>query len=260
MVFTQRPYGHTFDVVLASLLLYNLIQFNPPSLWRRRCRKNLPLWPLPLRSSKQNTKSIVVIGVAAFAALLISWWHYAAIVQMRWHSFGPMLHVLGAYLVAIIIAIVLLANAVISRNRKPPGIALTVFSAIVAISFYTVYAGSSRGLQNEIAACIALGVEKDCKTILNQYANDPRFTQDDYVRIYTGSDEYNSLPESILAFKPVYVTIERLNGMPPNVGLCKNGFGGFHMGLRVFGTDPKIAPSPDRVRVTPICYLWIDET
>ena len=44
MVFTQRPYGHTFDVVLASLLLYNLIQFNPPSLWRRRCRKNLPLY------------------------------------------------------------------------------------------------------------------------------------------------------------------------------------------------------------------------
>jgi len=43
MVFTQRPYGHTFDVVLASLLLYNQIQFNPPSLWRRRCRKNLPL-------------------------------------------------------------------------------------------------------------------------------------------------------------------------------------------------------------------------
>ena len=43
MVFTQRPYGHTFDVVLASLLLYNQIQFNPPSLRLRRCRKNLPL-------------------------------------------------------------------------------------------------------------------------------------------------------------------------------------------------------------------------
>ena len=59
MVFTQRPYGHTFDVVLASLLLYNLIQFNPPSLWRRRCRKNLPLGDLPHTMSELPQDRII---------------------------------------------------------------------------------------------------------------------------------------------------------------------------------------------------------
>ena len=48
MVFTQRTCGRTFNAVLASFLLYNQIEFNPPSLRLRRRRNSFyakPVWP-----------------------------------------------------------------------------------------------------------------------------------------------------------------------------------------------------------------------
>ena len=67
-------------------------------------------------------------------------------------------------------------------------------------------------------------------------------------------------PKSIRLFNPVYVTIEDHPFLPRSIGLCKNGFGGFHMGLRVFHEDPGITESSDHVLVAPRIYLWIVET
>lgn len=198
--------------------------------------------------------------MALFAALLVSWWHDAAVVQARWHSVGAMSSVFLAYLIAVSVAIGLASAAAFSPNRKLPLVALALFCVIVTVSFYAAGVRAQRVLTDEIGACVASGVENDCKTVLARMADDPRLEHDGYIRIFPGSEEYDALPESIRSFQPVYVTIERRDDMPLNVGLCKNGFGGFHMGLRVFGRDPQIEPSARRERVAPSIYLWMDET
>lgn len=216
--------------------------------------------PAPLSRSTPSTKSIIVIGIAVLMVLLVSWWHDVGIVGMRWHSILSLLNVFGAYLLAVTTASALTVTAVVSRNRWLPVVVLTVFCVIVVFSFYASSVRANRMLRDEITACIAAGVEDDCRTVLDRYVDDPRLERDGYIRIFQDSDEYDSLPESIRAFTPVYVTIERRDDMPLCVGLCKNGFGGFHMGLRVFRSDPQIEQSPDRERVGSSTYLWIDET
>ncbi len=66
MVFTLGPFGHTFDVVPASLLLYNQFQFNPPSLRSRRCRKNLPLCAAVIRLREPLIGQRVVSSMANY--------------------------------------------------------------------------------------------------------------------------------------------------------------------------------------------------
>ena len=103
----------------------------------------------------------------------------------------------------------------------------------------------------------------DCESVFASFRDHPQFKKDGYVRLFPGSKEYDAIPNSIRGFDPVYVTIEENPfgiDRPLNIGLCKNGFGGFHMGVRVFRDDPKIPASLNRERITPTIYLWVEET
>jgi len=123
------------------------------------------------------------------------------------------------------------------------------------------YAASLRS--SEIAISIDKGLADDCETVLLAYRDDPEFKSDCYVRIFPGSQKFDSLPDSILAFNPVYVTIEENSfgtNQPLSIGLCKNGFGDFNMGIRVFQTAPDIPASLNRKPITPTIYLCVDET
>jgi hypothetical protein len=66
---------------------------------------------------------------------------------------------------------------------------------------------------------------------------------------------------------PAYVINEDIDdtNIPPNIGVCKNGFGGFAAGIRVFRNDE----DADKLkayyrctceRVAPGVYIWWQDT
>jgi hypothetical protein len=85
---------------------------------------------------------------------------------------------------------------------------------------------------HEIQTSVDAGLREDCvKLLLNWPVKDDR--------IYNLDPEFSRLPSSIKIFAPVYVINENIDdtNIPPNIGLCKNGFGGFALGIRVFRSD-----------------------
>lgn len=194
---------------------------------------------------------------------LLAFGYAVVAVQGRWHalySWG-VLAVLCA--MAGVVAVILSIAAAKSVRRIPWVCALLTFGLLCVGTDCVSRRLAATYRDAEIANAIADGLVEDCESLFVTFRDHPDFEMDGHVRLFPGSDEFDALPNSIRRFEPVYVTIEenRVNGrLPLNVGLCKNGFGGFHMGVRVFRTTPNIRPSENRVRIAPKIYLWIDET
>ena len=85
---------------------------------------------------------------------------------------------------------------------------------------------------NEIKTAVDAGLQGDCMKLLINWPvkND---------RIEDFDPEFSRLPSSIKMFAPAYVLNANVDdkNIPPNIGLCKNGFGGFAFGIRVFRND-----------------------
>jgi hypothetical protein len=121
---------------------------------------------------------------------------------------------------------------------------------------------------HEMEKSVNSGLQEDCmKLLLNWPVKDDR--------IYDHEPEFSKLPSSIRMFAPVYVTNDSVNdtNTPPNIGLCKNGWGGFALGIRVFQSDTdadkfiadmKITMHIDRdfgcKRIAPGIYFWWQDT
>ena len=75
MVLTQRPFGHTLDVVPTTFPLYNQFQFNPPSLRLRRCRKNLPSCDLHVYNTGMNTPDLSGLPVTEKLRIVTQLWN-----------------------------------------------------------------------------------------------------------------------------------------------------------------------------------------
>lgn len=181
----------------------------------------------------------------------------------RWHSIGAITAMLSIYAAAGGMFLCLTVGSVFSKHRSGFVVSTVSFGLLFgcAASFSRHFAELRRS--DEISKAIENGLEIDCKKVIATYRRDSRLEKEGYVRLFPGSKEFDSLPRSIREFQPVYLTIEANpfgTALPLNVGLCKNGFGGFHMGVRVFDTDPKIPASWDRQRISATIYLWIDET
>jgi len=57
-------------------------------------------------------------------------------------------------------------------------------------------------------------------------------------RVYSFDESFAKLPQSIKQLAPVFVEIEYGDDdRPTNLGICKNGFGGFAAGIRIFSNE-----------------------
>jgi hypothetical protein len=166
----------------------------------------------------------------------------------------------------VVAVLLLTAVAVWTVSARQYKACVWLLPVVASLFFGTAFASNrcSASLRlSEIKDAIDRGLVVDCETVFRAYRDHPELKSDGYIRIFPGSQEFDSLPVSIQDFDPVYVTIEENpfgSNRPLNVGLCKNGFGGFHMGIRVFQTAPDIPASSHRKPITETIYLWIDKT
>ncbi len=112
----------------------------------------------------------------------------------------------------------------------------------------------------EVQAAIDAGLHADCMQLMKNWSTKKtnRFFKD---RIFSGDPEYAKLPASIRMLSPFYVTKDwtDMPNWPTNIGLCKDGFGGFAMGVRVFNNDQdanKLKSLFDCQRVANGVYIW----
>ncbi len=196
-------------------------------------------------------------------AVLLACCYARAAVAARWHSLTALMAMVAICAVAGSVVVVSIARVSWPERRRTYILSLASFAILFGggVLFANRWARSVRTA--EISAALASGLLEDCESVLAPYDDDPRLDKEGVIRLLRGSEEFESLPESVRGFDPVYVTIEKDSlgrGVPLNLGLCKNGFGGFHMGVRVFRDDPKIPTSRNRERIAPTVYLWIGET
>ena len=115
-------------------------------------------------------------------------------------------------------------------SRYASGIILTLFTIFFACWFGALL--EKTYYFHKIKTAVQAGLQEDCASLLRNWP-----TKDD--RIYNPSPEFEKLPSSIRLLKPVYVVNDsyRNENIPKNIGLCKNGFGGFSSGVRIFSSD-----------------------
>jgi hypothetical protein len=114
----------------------------------------------------------------------------------------------------------------------------------------------------EIQRAVDAGLHEDCVRLLRQWPVKKGGTCES--RIFSTAPEFSGLPESIRMLKPVYVTNDNMDNpnIPPNIGICKNGFGGFAVGIRVFRSDEdardfmKYMRGGGGERIAPGVYYW----
>ena len=176
-----------------------------------------------------------------------------------WHGLQAMIARLAGYLLAVTALSLLAAGAAVSKQAKSWFLALAVSAAAIGGAQYTSHVVAQSTRNRAIQSALDAGLESDCRVVFAKYEADSRLKADGYLRLLPDSDDYKALPASIRSFKPVYVTIERNpfgSDMPPNIGLCKNGFGGFAFGVRVFMNDEEFKKPFWYEEVSPSVYLW----
>ena len=98
------------------------------------------------------------------------------------------------------------------------GIFLGVLLIFLAHKISAIF--EAQALKHDIQPAIEAGLYKDCMQLLHDWP-----TNLDY-EISSEDTNYAQLPASIKMLKPVYVG-KSIYGDPPNIGICKNGWGGF---------------------------------
>ena len=129
-----------------------------------------------------------------------------------------------------------------------------VLASLVAGAFASEFGKLAR--TREIQRALDAGLREHCLQLLLHWPIKES-------RISTSDSEFSKLPESIKMLEPVYVTndsIEDTNSSP-NIGICKNGFGGFAEGVRVFRSDQDAKNFSKQTlggcqRIAPGVYYW----
>jgi hypothetical protein len=109
---------------------------------------------------------------------------------------------------------------------------------------------------HEIQKSVDAGLYEDCQRLLNNWPTNKELIE------YNAS-EFAKLPASIQILKPVYLENDNIDdtNLPPNVGICINGFGGFYRGVRVFRNDQDASLFATNTiggceRIAPGVYYW----
>jgi len=223
---------------------------------------------------------VLVTGGAVFMA-------YRGGVAGRWHwTNGVLLQWLAV--AVCLVSWVIYSIFVIPGGRADGGMriyarlglfVLAGVLALVACHFAWRIAGT-RARAREVRPALDAGLRADCLALI---ANWPSKEW----RIFPGDPEFQKLPASVRMLDPLYVTNDALLSGPAvgpataptirpptgpaewflvlNIGICKNGFGGFHMGIRVFVDEDSLPTDGGgwwfvRKRVAPNVYIWTQGT
>jgi len=208
-------------------------------------------------TQKHLAFSVVLICLLLIASISIP-------VVGRWGSFRAS----GVELTVLVIWIawVIHAGWMLSRqNRAHSGrvyLVAKIFGSIL-VSAVAIWVACLLGgvigqtlRLHEVKAAVDAGLPEDCLKLLYNWP-----IKDDRIENY--SSEYLKLPSSIRMLAPAYVSNDHLDdtNTPPNIGLCKNGWGGFALGIRVFQNDEaKNLKTGECLRVAPGVYIWWQDT
>jgi hypothetical protein len=187
---------------------------------------------------------------------------YAGFVD-PWRNIGALFIAMAGYGLAMLGITVMVVSAIASSRRLPWIVGILLSCAAVGIAQYADNAIAQVFRESEVRKALDAGLENDCRILFAEYQADPRLEEGGYIRIFRNSDEFNTLPASIRMLHPIYVTIEAHrsgSGMPANIGLCKNGFGGFAFGVRVFVDGENVPETFWSQQITSTVYLWQEET
>lgn len=184
-----------------------------------------------------------------------------AAIESRW---AAMFSGLGAMLLALVVLMVWVIQLIWLLSKRPSVLRIRVSLCIAVI--FGVMAGYGASLfgnhlaritrAREIQPAIDAGLREDCMYILTNWP----FKED---RIDSSDAEIAKLPASIKILSPAYVEKGSYHfpNLPPNVGICKNGFGGFSIGVRVFQSDADAKKFESHTqgrceRLVPSVYIW----
>lgn len=147
---------------------------------------------------------------------------------------------LCAFLMALFVWLIWIVHLVWLLSKRPTvfGRKISPWAGLVGgvfliIAAFLIGARASKILRvHEIRYSIDAGLREDCIRLLHNWPFKAN-------RIYDFDPEFAKLPTSIKMLKPAYVENDSIDepDLPPNVGICKDGFGGFAMGVRVFQSD-----------------------
>jgi hypothetical protein len=196
-----------------------------------------------------------LLFVALIAALVVE-----AAVESRW---GAIFSGVGAGLMAFVIWLIWMVHFICPLTKKPRmvGVGMAILLAFVLGVFVFYAAGKVSGmfrtmaLQREIQPAINAGLYQDCMRLLQSWPAN----QD---RIFSSDTNFAELPASVKMLEPfAYVEFDKFTDLPPNIGICKNGFGGFATGVRVFRTDDDAMNFSTNTcggyhRIAPGVYYW----
>jgi len=181
---------------------------------------------------------IVSLALLGFVLMLCIYYQIAS----RWFPFDG----LPALVVALVSWLLWVAHLGWMRCRFARATTrlrtvFALFLGTVACSIIAMLLASDLGERigktlcfREVRKAVDAGLQTDCQSLIRHWP-----ISDD--RIYDSSPEYANLPWSMRMLSPGYVVNDSMDdtNMVPNIGLCKNGFGGFAEGVRVFRNDPE---------------------
>jgi hypothetical protein len=204
------------------------------------------------------------ISATLVVVSLILW--IFAMISARWQSFSSTPIFLTAIAIWII-WVIRLGRISIQEARKHQTLigGFILFFGVLFAGFIAFIVAWLVGLEagrilcaHEVRKAVDAGLREDCLKLLQNWP-----TKDD--RIGCLNPYFTNLAPSIRMLSPVYVINENIDytNIPPNIGVYKNGFGGFVCGVRVFRNDEDasnyVNPSSlyDHERVAPGIYvLW----
>lgn len=207
--------------------------------------------------NKQNLRKLGLLFSGLFIILSLVALAYASIVG-RWGAFAGLFWGLIAIFVWLIwVGQLMWITARWTPPPRIPGLLWflgAVLASFVAGSIVTHAGGLVRA--HEIRKAVDAGLYKDCQRLLLNWPSKEG-------RIFYNDTEFAKLPVSIRMLKPVYLENDNIDytNLPPNVGICKNGFGGFAMGVRVFRSDEDANNFATNTigrceRIAPGVYYW----
>ena len=216
-------------------------------------------------NGQPRAHKIACVFSGMFVTLFLVLVAYAEI-EGRW--FPLYLSCMVAQLLALVVWLIWISHLIWLLSRRPPIFGRRIppwagFLGGVLVLFVAFQVGrQTLGIVrvHETRKAIDAGLRDDCmKLLLNWPVKDDRIEDFD--------PEFAKLPASIRMFEPTYVKNDMINepDLPPNIGLCKNGFGGFAMGVRVFRSDQdakkyEIATEGECERIAPCVYIWWHST
>jgi len=199
-----------------------------------------------------------VFSVMLIVLFLISF-AYAGIVA-RWESLSGILW----YPLSFLVWLIWLIHFVWLSSRHPPVFGKRLSPWVGLLSGIVLFIIAIKGAgqlgdivrTHEVQKALDAGLREDCLKLLDKWPTNES-------RIIT-IEEYAKLPTSIKMLSPiVYVENNNIDypSLPPNVGICKNGWGGFAMGIRIFRSDAdantfKANTIGDCERIAPGVYFW----